>query len=67
MESDASDFVLGAMLSQEEDGRRLHPVAFYSRKFSTAKFNYEIHDKEILAIVDSFQECTTCLKVLHIR
>ena len=37
------------------DGK-LHPVAFYSRKFSAAEINYEIHDKELLAIVDSFQE-----------
>jgi hypothetical protein len=56
METDASDFAMGAVLSQEGNGRRLHPVAFYSRKFSAAEINYEIHDKELLAIVDSFQE-----------
>ncbi len=55
METDASDFALGAVLSQMEGGR-LHPVAFHSRKFSAAEINYEIHDKELLAIVDSFQE-----------
>ena len=37
------------------DGK-LHPVAFYSQKFCAAKINYEIHNKELLAIVDSFQE-----------
>jgi hypothetical protein len=56
METDASDFALGAVLSQEGDGGRLHLVAFYSRKFSAAEINYEIHDKELLANVDSFQE-----------
>jgi hypothetical protein len=35
------------------DGRR-HPIAFYSQKFSVAEINYNIHDKELLAIVDSF-------------
>jgi hypothetical protein len=45
---------LGAVLSQEGDGRRLYPVAFYSKKISAADINYEIHDKELLAIVDSF-------------
>jgi hypothetical protein len=50
----ASDFALGAVLSQEGDGRRLYPVAFYSKKISAADINYEIHDKELLAIVDSF-------------
>jgi hypothetical protein len=56
LETDASDFALGAVLSQMGGDGKLHPVAFYSRKFSAAEINYEIHDKELLAIVDSFQE-----------
>ena len=56
LETDASDFALGAVLSQMGVDEKLHPVAFYSRKFSAAEINYEIHDKELLAIVDSFQE-----------
>ena len=56
LETDASDFALGAVLSQSGEDKRLHLVAFHSRKFTTAKINYEIHDKELLAIVDSFQE-----------
>ena len=56
LETDASDFALGAVLSQIGVDGKLHPVAFYSRKFSAAEINYEIHDKELLAIVDSFQE-----------
>jgi len=31
----------------------LHPIAFYSRKFTQAEENYEIYDKELLAIVDT--------------
>ncbi len=53
---DASDFALGVVLSQMDNDEKLHRVAFYSRKFSGAEINYEIHDKELLAIVDSFQE-----------
>jgi len=30
----------------------LHPIAFHSRKFSPAELNYDIYDKEMLAIVD---------------
>jgi hypothetical protein len=56
LETDASDFALGAVLSQMDIDGKLHPVAFYSRKFSAAEINYKIHDKELLAIVDSFQE-----------
>jgi hypothetical protein len=56
METNASNFALRVVLSQEGDRRRLHLLAFHSRKFSAAKINYEIHNKELLAIVDSFQE-----------
>jgi hypothetical protein len=55
VETDASDFTLGAVLSEKGDNRRLHPVAFYSRKFTPAEINYEIHNKELLAIVDCFK------------
>ena len=56
MEADASDFALGSVLSQLGDDEKLHPVAFHSRKFESAEINYEIHDKELLAIVDSFEQ-----------
>jgi hypothetical protein len=56
LETDASDFALGAVLSQPDKDGHLHPVAFHSRKFTATEINYEIHDKELLAIVDSFQE-----------
>ena len=55
METDASDFAIGAVLSQRDEENRLHPVAFHSRKFSPAEINYEIHDKELLAIVEGFK------------
>ena len=45
IECDASDFAIGAILSQEVEGR-LHPVAFHSRKMNKYEINYEIHDKE---------------------
>ena len=32
----------------------VHPVTFHSRKFDAAEINYEIHDKELLAILDTF-------------
>ncbi|KAJ1601880.1 hypothetical protein NDA14_007272 [Ustilago hordei] len=49
LETDASDFAIAGVLKQEHEGR-WHPVAFYSRKMSSAKKNYEIHDKELLAV-----------------
>ena len=55
VETDASDFALGGILSQSHE-KRLHPIAFHSRKFSPAEINYDIHDKELLAIVDCFKK-----------
>jgi len=45
IETDASDFAIGAVLSQKNDEGKLHPVAFHSRKFQAMEINYEIHDK----------------------
>ena len=50
IECDASDFALGGVLSQEDSDGNLRPVSFYSRKFTPAEQNYEVHDKELLAI-----------------
>jgi hypothetical protein len=55
VETDASDFALGGTLSQTTEDKKLHPNAFHSRKFSPAEINYEIHDTELLAIVDCFK------------
>ncbi|KAJ1040699.1 hypothetical protein NDA10_002716 [Ustilago hordei] len=49
LETDASDFAIAGVLKQEHEGR-WHSVAFYSRKMSSAEKNYEIHDKELLAV-----------------
>jgi len=55
IETDTSDFALEVVLSQKDGKNRLHPVAFHSRKFQPVEINYEIHDKELLAIVDAFK------------
>ncbi|KAJ1024903.1 hypothetical protein NDA18_004189 [Ustilago nuda] len=49
LETNASDFAIAGVLKQEHEGQ-WHPVAFYSRKMSSAEKNYEIHDKELLAV-----------------
>ena len=57
VEADSSDFTTGAVLSQEclEDGK-WHHVAFLSKSLSPVERNYEIHDKEMLAIVRALEE-----------
>jgi transposase InsO family protein len=57
IEADSSDFATGAVLSQQlpEDGK-WHPVAFLSKSLSPVERNYEIHDKEMLAIIRAMEE-----------
>ena len=55
VETDASDYALGAILSIQEDSGEFHPVAFHSRTFSGPELNYDTHDKELLAIFDAFR------------
>ncbi|MBW0579672.1 hypothetical protein O181_119387 [Austropuccinia psidii MF-1] len=50
VETDASDYTLGAVLSQVSDLGK-HPIAFDSRKLLPEELNYEIHDKDLLGIV----------------
>jgi hypothetical protein len=56
IEADTSDFALGSILSQPGEDGELHPAAFHSRKFTAAEINYEVHNKELLAVVDSFAQ-----------
>ena len=55
IEADASDFALGCVLSEPTAEGDLHPVCFYSRKFTAAELNYPIYDKEPLAVVAAFK------------
>lgn len=55
IETDASDTATGACLLQKHDDK-WHPVAYYSRKMTDTEQNYDIHDKELLAIVTAFQQ-----------
>src|SRR5437588_10212915 len=54
LETNASNFAIRCVLSQKWEGT-LHPVAFQSHKMEKAERNYEIHDKELLAIVTAFK------------
>lgn len=56
VEVDASDYVVAGVLSQKDQDGVLHPVAYFSKKMSPAECNYEIYDKELLAIVKAFEE-----------
>jgi hypothetical protein len=63
LETDASDYVCAGVLSQDDDKATLHPVAFYSKKMTPAECNYEIYDKELLAIVRCLEEWSSELEM----
>ena len=62
LETNASDEAIETCISQSDDKKRLHSIAYYSRKLTVAELNYEIHDKKLLAIVDSFKQWRVYLK-----
>lgn len=56
VETDASDYAVAAVISQEDpNDHLLRPVAYFSRSMAPAELNYEIYDKELLAIFAAFK------------
>jgi len=55
VETDVSDYALAAILSIINEDNEVHPVAFHSRTFTVVELNYDIHDKELLAIFEAFK------------
>ena len=55
VKTDASDYALAAVLSITNSNGKLHPIAFHSQTFSTPELNYDVHDKELLAIFEAFK------------
>jgi hypothetical protein len=56
VEANSSDYATGAILSQLQDDAKWHPIAFSSRALSDVERNYDIHDKELLAVMRSLDE-----------
>ena len=48
---DLLDFILKAYIVQKHKDGIQHPVAYYSRKLTPLELNYNIYNKELLAIV----------------
>ena len=55
VEVDASDFAMGGVLSMKCEDKRRRPVAYISKSLNKAERNYEIHDKEMLAIIQCLE------------
>jgi len=57
LSTDASNFTIDAVLSQKDMQTNLwHPVAFFSKLLDVHERNYEIYDKELLAVIRGLEE-----------
>ena len=54
IEADILDKVLGVYLNQDYKGW-LYLVTLYSKKLSPTELNYDIYNKKLLAIVNTFK------------
>ena len=55
VEADCSGYALGGCLLQRDKQGLTRPVAYHSRKLLPAECNYEIYDKELLAIMSCLE------------
>jgi len=63
VKADSSDFATGVVLSQQSTtDEKWHSIAFYSKSLFSMERNYEIHNKEMLAIIRALEEWRHFLK-----
>jgi hypothetical protein len=55
IECDATDYATGAVLEQQGEDNLWHPTAYISKAMDPAKRNYNIHNKELLAVFQLFK------------
>lgn len=56
MEVDSSGYAIGGVLLQKEDDQKWHPVAFISEGLNETERNYDIGDREMLAIIRGLEQ-----------
>ena len=56
VETDASKYVFSGILSQHDEDGKWRPIAYRSKTMAPAECNYDVHDKELLAIVQALKE-----------
>ena len=64
IEADASGFATGGTLLQLQEDGLWHPVAFRSASMDPAERNYEIYDREMLAIIEALKDWQNFLEGL---
>ena len=55
VKADLSNYATGGILSQYNKNGVLHPIVYFLKRLNPAEYNYEIYDKELLAIIRYFK------------
>jgi len=53
--TDASEFAIAGISSQECEDGKIYPIRFVSKELSPAELKYDVYDKEMLAVVSSLR------------
>ena len=56
LETNTSNYAIGVYLTQKRNDDKMRIVVFYAYKMTGSKLNYNIHNKELLAIVETLRE-----------
>ena len=64
---DVLDYATGGVLSMGYENRLWRPVAFLSKSLNETERNYEIHDKEMLAIIRRLGNWRHLLEGIHFK
>jgi hypothetical protein len=56
LQTEARGFAIAGILNQYDGFRTLRPINIYSRKCSPAARNYNMYDRELLAIVEMMKQ-----------
>ena len=62
IQTDVSKYVTAGIISQTGDDQILRPIAYRSKSMSKSECNYDVHDKELLAIIVAFEDWRRYLK-----
>jgi len=55
IKTDLSNYITGGILFQYNEEGVLYPIVYFLKWLSPAECNYEIYDKELLAIIRCFE------------
>jgi len=56
LETDASRYAIGGVLSQQQKDNSWRPIAYLSKAMNKTERNYEIYNRELLAVMEGLKQ-----------